>query len=112
MTLSLASLKEGFAHTPRTLKLVWKSSRASTLAMALLTLISAGAPLLVAYAGKRIVDAVVAHDHDATVRWVLLELALVSAQALLGRGLALVRALLGSRLSIDINVMILEKALT
>src|SRR5262249_28729733 len=46
------------------------------------------------------------------LRWVLVELGLVAAQSLLQRALGLVRQLLGARLSIDINVMILEKALT
>src|SRR5579883_1041756 len=82
-----------------------------TLALGALTIVGALVPLGVAYAGKRIVDAVVAHSRDLTLKWVLAELALVAALALVSRGLGLVRQLLGARLGIDINVDILEKAL-
>jgi ATP-binding cassette subfamily B protein len=94
-----------------TLALVWASSWTMTAALAVMTLAGGIVPLGVAYAGKRIVDAVVAHSRDATVRWVLVELALVVVLALVQRGLALVRSLLGARLGIDINVTILQKAL-
>ena len=107
----LAPLRESVVHTRRTLALVWASSRGMTLALGALTLIGAFVPIGIAYTGKRIVDAVVARSSDATLRWVLLELALVVALAIVQRGLGLVRSLLGARLGIDINVAILEKAL-
>jgi ATP-binding cassette subfamily B protein len=94
-----------------TLALVWRSSPPQTAALGVLTLVGGVAPLGVAYVGKRIVDAVVAHDHDGTLRWVLAELALVVALSLVQRGLALVRNVLGARLGLDINVDILQKAL-
>jgi ATP-binding cassette subfamily B protein len=94
-----------------TLALVWRSSPPQTVALAVLTLVGGLVPLGVAYAGKRIVDAVVAHDRSATLRWVLGELGLVVAMALVQRGLGLVRSVLGARLGVDINVTILEKAL-
>ena len=106
-----AQLRESGAHTVMTLRLVWRSSRSMTLALAVLTLIGALVPLGVAYAGKRIVDAVVARSREATLHWVLVELALVATLAGVQRGLGLVRNLLGARLGIDINVTILEKAL-
>jgi len=93
-----------------TLRLVWRSSPAMTVALGVLTLVGGLVPLGVAYTGKRIVDAVVAHSQAATLRWVGVELALVVALALVQRGLGLVRSLLGARLGIDINVTILEKA--
>ena len=105
-------LRESFAHTPRTLRLVWRSSPGGSLALGLLTVVASLIPLLVAYAGKRIMDAVVAGSHEATLRWVLIELAAVAVQSLGQRGLSLVRSLLGARLSIDINTLILEKAQT
>jgi ATP-binding cassette subfamily B protein len=105
-------LRESFAHTPRTLRLVWRSSPRGSAALGLLTLVASLVPLVVAYAGKRIMDAVVAGSHEATLRWVLIELAAVAAASLGQRGLGLVRSLLGARLSIDINTMILEKAQT
>ncbi len=105
-------LRESFAHTPRTLRLVWRCSPGGSLALGLLTVVASLVPLLVAYAGKRIMDAVVAGSHEATLRWVLIELAAVAVQSLGQRGLGLIRSLLGARLSIDINTMILEKAQT
>jgi ATP-binding cassette, subfamily B, bacterial len=105
-------LRESFAHTPRTLRLVWRSSPGGSVALGALTLVASLVPLLVAYAGKRIMDAVVARSHEATLRWVLIELGAVATLSLGQRGLGLVRSLLGARLSIDINTMILEKAQT
>jgi ATP-binding cassette, subfamily B, bacterial len=107
----LVKLRESLTHIRMTLALVWASSSRMTSALAVMTVAGGVVPLGVAYAGKRIVDAVVVHSRDATVRWVLVELALVVALALVQRGLALVRSLLGARLGIDINVTILEKAL-
>ncbi len=81
-----------------------------TISLAAFTLVGALVPLGVAYVGKRIVDAVVAHAREATIRWVMVELALVVMMATVQRGLGLLRSLLGARLGIDINVRILEKA--
>ncbi|WP_434043510.1 MULTISPECIES: ABC transporter ATP-binding protein [Sorangium] len=110
--LGLSRLRDSFAHTPRTLKLVWRSSRAASVALGALTLVAAALPLGVAYVGKTITDAVVARDERAALVWVSVELGLVAALALAQRGLALTRQLLGARLSIDIHAMILEKALS
>lgn len=107
----LDQLKESLAHTRMTLALVWRSSPEQTIALGACTLVGGLVPIGVAYAGKRIVDAVVAHDRNATLTWVLVELALVVAMALVQRGLGLVRNVLGLRLGVDINVTILEKAL-
>jgi len=106
-----AELRESLRHTRMTLALVWRSSPPQTVALGALTLVGGVVPLGVAYVGKRIVDAVVARDHDATLRWVLAELALVVALSLVQRGLALVRNVLGARLGLDINIDILQKAL-
>jgi ATP-binding cassette subfamily B protein len=108
----LSVLRESFQHTRATLALVWKASPRLTAVLAVLTVVSAVLPLGVAYVGKEIMDAVVAHDGRLTLHWVLAELALVAAQALVLRTLGLVRQLLGARLGLDINVRILEKALT
>ena len=111
-TWSWAALRESYAHVPRTLALVWRSSPKATIALAGLTLVAAILPISVAWAGKRIVDAVVAHETDVALRWVLIELGLVAGMAASSRGLGLVRSLLGARLSVDINVRILNKALS
>jgi ATP-binding cassette subfamily B protein len=110
--VQLSQLRSSFSHAPRTLGLVWKSSPGATATLALLTLASAGLPLGIAYAGKAIVDQVVAKSSAGTLRWVLIELAIVLGQSLILRALALVRQTLGARLALDINVQILEKALT
>lgn len=101
---------ESLSYTRRAMGLVWKSSPSLTSALATLTLISAALPPLIALAGKRIVDEVVAGSRDGTVNWVFFELGLVALQATLSRGLWYVRSTLGSRLGTDINVAILERA--
>jgi ATP-binding cassette subfamily B protein len=108
----LSVLRESFQHTRATLALVWAASPRLTLALGVLTVVSAVVPLAVAYVGKEIIDAVVARDGARTLRWVLTELAVVALQALVLRGLGLIRQLLGARLSLVINSRILEKALT
>jgi ATP-binding cassette, subfamily B, bacterial len=101
-----------FAHTPETLRLVWRSSPLLTLALAALTLSAALLPLGVAWAGKAIVDAVVARSRDLALHWVVVELGFAVALALSARGLSVVRSVLGARLGVDVNVRILEKAQT
>ncbi len=80
--------------------------------LGLLTLAVSVLPLGVAVAGKGIVDSVVAASRPLTLRWVLIELGVVSTLALVQRALGLTRQLLGARLALDINTMILEKAMT
>jgi ATP-binding cassette, subfamily B, bacterial len=107
----LAQLRESTRHVRMTLALVWRSSRWMTVALGALTLVGGLVPLGIAYAGKRIVDGVVAHDRRTTLVWVLVELGCVVTVAVVQRGLGLVRNVLGLRLGVDINVTILEKAL-
>ena len=96
----------------RTLVLVYRSSPSMTLILGGLTLLVAVLPLGIAYAGKGIVDSVVAGSRATTMRWVTIELGIVAGQALVQRALGLARQLLGARLGLDINSKILEKALT
>ena len=79
--------------------------------MSALGLCGALLPLSVAYAGKRIVDAVMLHSRARTLNWVALELLFVALLAATQRGQGLVRSLLGARLGTDVNVQILDKAL-
>ncbi len=81
-----------------------------TVALAAGALASAGLPLGMAWAGKRIVDAVVARSEATALRWVVVELGLVAALALASQAQGLLRSVLGARLSLDINLSILEKA--
>jgi ATP-binding cassette subfamily B protein len=94
----------------RAVAMVWRASRSLTTALAVMTLVAALVPPAVAWAGKRIVDAVVARSSHDALRWVLVEFALVAGQTLVQRGLSLVSQILGLRLGIDVNVAILEKA--
>ena len=106
----LAATLDLLSYTRRTLRLVLESSPGLLLAMASLTLVSAAVPVVIAYSGKRIIDAVVSGDAELSLRWVLIELASVVASGLALRGNGLSRSLLGARLGVDLNVRILEKA--
>jgi ATP-binding cassette subfamily B protein len=99
-------------HVPRAIGLVVRGAPGSTAALVGLTLVLAGLPLGIAWVGKALVDAVVARDAERTLVWVAVELGLVMAQVGATRGRSLVERLLGARLSRDVNVRILEKALT
>ena len=108
---SLAQARNGFTQLPRVLALVWRASRGGALGLGALTLVGAGLPLGIAWIGKRLVDSVVAHDPTATLRFVLVELALVSLSAICQRGQQWLQGRIGGLLVIDIHVLILEKAL-
>ena len=108
----MARLRASFAHVPRTVGLVYRASPKGTFALAGLTVAASVLPLAVAATAKLIVDAVIAKDTELALRWVLVEAALVALQAGAMRGLGLVRSVLGARLGLDINVQILEKAIT
>lgn len=105
------STRASFHYTPKSLELAWRASPEMSLAIAILTLASAALPLGIAYVGKTIIDKVVAHAVDPTAHWVAVELALIAAQALVQRALFLLRGLLGEKLGLDVNVLILEKAI-
>jgi len=106
----LAATLDLLSYTRRTLRLVLESSPGLLLVMGGLTLVSAAVPVAIAYAGKRIIDAVVAGDAALGLRWVLIELASVTLSGLAMRGNGLSRSLLGARLGVDLNVRILDKA--
>ncbi len=107
----VTATRSTLVYMRRTLGLVYASSKTFTLLLGAFTFIGTLVPLAIAYVGKRIVDAVVAHSRENAIRAILYELALVVVLALVQRGLGVVRALLGTRLGIDINLAILEKAI-
>jgi ATP-binding cassette subfamily B protein len=107
----LLATRELFGHTRRTLSLVWASSPSLLIYLSGLSVAGAVMPLAVAYAGKRIIDAVVQRSRPLTLHWVALELLFVALSAATQRGQGLVRSLLGARLGTDVNVQILDKAL-
>lgn len=107
-----------FAYSRRAIALVWTTSRALTLILAVLTIVAGILPAAIAYIGQLIVDGVVAAidaespDIRGVLELVVLEALIVATVAGAQRGISasqsLLRALLGQR----VNVMILEKALT
>jgi ATP-binding cassette subfamily B protein len=107
----LAGTRRSGQHAIRAVAMVWRASPLLTTALAVMTLVAALVPPAVAWAGKRIVDAVVARSSHDALTWVLVEFSLVAAQTLVQRALALVSQILGLRLGIDVNVAILEKAI-
>jgi ATP-binding cassette subfamily B protein len=105
-------VRGSFEFVPRAFGLLVTSAKGKTVALFVLTLIAAVLPLAIAYVGKALVDAVAKGSPDQTLRWVLVELGLVTALALVDRGLGLLRTLMGARMALDINTTILEKTLT
>jgi len=111
-----------FQYTRHALELVWATSRALTVALALLTLAAGVLPAGIAWIGAQIVDAVVAAmaSHragggaafDDVLVLVALEGLLVAALAAVQRGLSTCQSLLRAQLGQRVNEMILEKALT
>lgn len=108
-----------FRYSGRAVRLVWETSPALTVALALLTLVAGVLPAGVAYVGKLIVDAVVAAletggeaERWAALKWVAVEGGLVAGLAGLRRGIEVCTSLLRARLGHRVNVLILEKALT
>lgn len=106
----LVAARESIGFIRRALGLVWRASASLTIAYAVVTLIGSLVGPAIAFAGKQIVDAVVAGSREDTIRWVLAELGLVTGQAIINRGGGMVRSILGSRLGNDINIAILERA--
>ncbi|MEI6221706.1 MAG: ABC transporter ATP-binding protein [bacterium] len=107
-----SSFRDTLLYTKRSLGLAWKSSPRMSVLIVFLTLISAVMPLGVAYVGKVIIDSVLSGSVESTINWVLVEAGVIALQALVQRALFLYRTLLGARLALDVNVLILEKALT
>jgi len=113
-----------FRYTRRALLLVWQTSRAMMLGLALCTLVAGVLPAVAAWVGQLIVDGVVAamdaqqadapvplHQSLTPVLWlVAFEGGIIALIALAQRGLAAQQSLLRARLGHRVNVMILEKA--
>jgi len=100
------------------MELVWTTSRALTITLAVLTLVAGVLPAVIAYIGQLIVDGVVAAMNAAdpdtyrVLRLIVLEALVVIAVAASQRGLSVSQSLLRALLGQRVNVMILEKALT
>lgn len=118
----LARLKSVFYYSRLAVQIVWKTSPGLTLVMAFATLLAGVLPAAIAWVGQLIVDAVIAaiqaegpaqtEAGNQVLRYVLYEAGLVvlftGFQKINTVCQSILRALLGN----EINVMILEKALT
>jgi ATP-binding cassette subfamily B protein len=117
-TLNMRGFFGVFRYSRRAIELVWSTSRALTVGIAVLTVIAGALPAAVAYIGSLIVDAVVTAMKTSggngthVIELVILEGLLVAAIAAAQRGLSLCQSLLRAQLGQRVNVMILEKALT
>lgn len=111
-----------FRYSRRAVELVWSTNRRLALLLGVATLVAGLLPAAAAYAGKLIVDAVVAGletsraggdvDLLPVLRYVGLEAGVVVAIAAAARVLTICESLLRAQLGNRVNVMVLEKALT
>ncbi|MFU8895205.1 MAG: ABC transporter ATP-binding protein [Gammaproteobacteria bacterium] len=110
-----------FRFSKRALQLVWSTSRALTVTLAVATVVAGILPAAIAYVGALIIDAVVAAarlyqdtgeaQFRPVVTLVMIEGVLVAALAGMQRILSACQSLLRAQLGQRVNVMILEKAL-
>lgn len=108
-----------YQYCPRAIQLVWRTNRTLTIALAVLTLIAGLLPAVVAYVGKLIVDSVVIaaqsgleSDRGQALQYLAVEAIAVAALAGSKQGIALCQSLLRMLLGQQVNVLILEKALS
>jgi ATP-binding cassette, subfamily B, bacterial len=111
-----------FRYSGVAIDIVWRASPALTIVMALVTLAAGLLPAAIAWVGQLIVDAVVsaiAAEGDARetlksdlLRYVLIEAGLVVLMTAAQKTNTVCQSILRALLSNEVNVMILEKALT
>ncbi len=121
---SLPDARSALENISKAFRLIWQAHPASTIGMALVTLVMASLPAAQAWAGKLIVDGVVVNigkvgfdgaNLMAVLQPVLpylgLEFALVTIGAVLSQGRTLLEHILHARLSHNINSAIIRKSL-
>ncbi|MFT2097466.1 ABC transporter ATP-binding protein [Marinomonas sp. 2405UD66-6] len=111
-----------FRYSRRAIELVWKTSPALTIGLAIATLIAGIVPAAMAYVGQLIVDAVLAaintyeqegvFHYQTAFKYVILEGILVLIIAAAQRALTAQQAILQGLLGHKVNMLILEKAQT
>jgi ATP-binding cassette, subfamily B, bacterial len=108
-----------FRYSKRAIELVWKTSPALTIGIAIASLIAGLLPGGIAWVGKHLIDSIVSAaaskssvDRTAAITWVIVELGLVLLAAIVSRLQMIFRSLLKQQLGNRINVEILEKSLT
>lgn len=97
---------------PRAARMAYASAPRRVSMLVGLTLFQAAVPPSIAWVGKLLVDAVVAGARADVQRWLAVELALVAALFIMQRAATFLRQRIGARLGHEVNVTILEKALT
>ncbi len=119
-SIRIQSLRQTLAvlqYCGRAIGLVWTTSRALTVVLAILTLVAGLLPAAIAYISKLIIDAVVSASHSSlhervALSYLGLEAVVVALLALSKQGLTVCQSLLRVLLGQKVNVLILEKALT
>ncbi|MBW4638733.1 MAG: ABC transporter ATP-binding protein/permease [Gloeocapsa sp. UFS-A4-WI-NPMV-4B04] len=108
-----------FQYSGRAIELVWTTSRALTIVLAILTVVGGLLPAAIAYVGKLIVDQVVSASQSGLEKERLIALGYLALEAIFvallagsQRGLSIAQSLLRVLLGQKVNVLILEKALT
>ena len=108
-----------FRYSSKALALVWTTSHALTVALAVLALVGGLLPGAVALVGKLIVDSVVLAnrsgltiDRQSAINYVCLEAVAIVLLAASQKGLVVCQSLLRVLLAQRVNELILEKALT
>ena len=106
------SLRARMWRGSQAVRMAWQSSPGAASVWSGLLTLNAVLPLAVAWVGKAIVDAVVAHQGQRALSWVGVELVLMMIVGASQRGASLSRSLMGTRLGLAVNVTILRKTLT
>ncbi len=101
-----------FKFSLPSLKLAWKTAPPLVLLVFVLTIFSAMLPVVVAYVGKALIDAVVDKNVELSVTFVLIEGVLVVVMNGVNKGYSSTQQLLGVKLGYHVNTIILEKAVT
>lgn len=106
-----AEARAVLVNSLRALGLLWAVSPGRTVAYGLVTIVDALLPAAIAWVAKHIVDAVVAGSLDTTLSWVGVECGLVVVRSILYHVEDLLKTLLGARLAIRVNTLIIDKTL-
>ena len=106
-------------HLPRFFQLVWQTHRGMTVGNLLLRLVKSALPVMMLYAGKLIIDEVVAlvgrtdtgpPELDRLYLYIAVEFGLVLVSDLLNRGITLLDSLLGDLFNNETSVRLMRKA--
>ncbi|HVI03120.1 MAG TPA: ABC transporter ATP-binding protein, partial [Enhygromyxa sp.] len=105
-------LRARLGRGAQAVRMAWRSSPGTAALWIGVLALASLLPVGIAWVGKSIVDAVVAHDVSRALFWVVIEMLLVACMAAAQRGGGMLRALLGVRLGLSLNLEILRKAQT